>query len=75
MALCGGALQALEALALSEPVPEEIQDDTRPDVEGMQSASAAVNAFKVGIFLFASLPLIATSAPSDLCILLSSRQR
>ncbi|KAK9806596.1 hypothetical protein WJX73_006230 [Symbiochloris irregularis] len=38
--------EALEALALEEPVPNEIPDDVKPDVEGMRSASEAVLAFR-----------------------------
>ena len=44
-------VQALEALALSEAVAEEIEDGTKPDIQGMQSASSQVLAFKVLILV------------------------
>ena len=40
-------MQVLEALALDEPIPEQVMDETMPDEEGMESIRPQVLAFRV----------------------------
>lgn len=40
-------LQVLEALALDEPIPDQILDETMPDEEGMESARPQIMVLRV----------------------------
>ena len=47
-------LQVLECYALNEPPPEEVNDGTKPDDEGMQKNMEAIIGFRVSrpVFLW-----------------------
>lgn len=52
------ALQVLESLALDEPIPEQIVDETMPDLEGMESKQQQILAFRVRpLFLASPFPI------------------
>ena len=40
-------MQVLEALALDEPIPESVEDETMPVAAGMETQSAEILAFRV----------------------------
>lgn len=53
-------LQVLECYALNEPPPEEINDGTKPDDEGMQKNMEAIIGFRVScpVFLLCRMPVL-----------------
>ena len=53
-------LQVLECYALNEPPPEEVNDGTKPDDEGMQKNMEAIIGFRVSFspFMFCAMVIV-----------------
>ncbi len=53
-------LQVLECYALNEPPPEEVNDGTKPDDEGMQKNMEAIIGFRVSrpVFMLGTMPFL-----------------
>jgi hypothetical protein len=53
-------LQVLECYALNEPPPEDVNDGTKPDDEGMQKNMEAIIGFRVScpVFMLSTVPVL-----------------
>ena len=53
-------LQVLECYALNEPPPEEVNDGTKPDDEGMQKNMDAIIGFRVSrpVYILCTMPVL-----------------